>query len=90
MSHTDQEIKDANVEISKLVKEAYKAISKAEGVAEEFGLDFSLSVAYGMGGTYYSEGQYRKENDIPEEEEVESENSYGESNFGWMASSQGC
>jgi hypothetical protein len=47
---------EAVARISVLVGAAHENISEAENLADEFGLDFSFDLAYGMGGTYYGEG----------------------------------
>jgi len=48
---TEQE---AVAEIANLTEAAYEAIRKAEALADEYGVDFSFSVSYGMGGSYIS------------------------------------
>jgi hypothetical protein len=47
---------EAVARIAVLVVAAEKNIREAEVLADEHGLDFSFSPAYGMGGTYYGEG----------------------------------
>lgn len=42
--------------IAVLVGAAEENIAEAEKLADEFGLDFGFSPAYGMGGTFYGEG----------------------------------
>jgi hypothetical protein len=48
---------EAVAKIADLVVEAYSAINEAESLADEHGLDFSFSPAYGMGGWYDGEDQ---------------------------------
>lgn len=43
-------------EIAELVARAEDAIRKAEALADEHGLEFSFSPAYGMGGYYVGAG----------------------------------
>ena len=47
---TNQE--EAAERISKLTREARSLITEAEGIADEWRVEFSFSVDYGMGGTY--------------------------------------
>ena len=47
---------EAAAKIADLVAQAHNAINEAESLADEHKLDFSFSVAYGMGGTYYPAG----------------------------------
>lgn len=42
----------ANAAIAEKVEAAYKLISEAESLADEYKLDFCFDLAYGMGGTY--------------------------------------
>lgn len=51
-----EELKKLNTQkISRLLGEVYDIVRQCELLAEEAGLEFSLDVAYGMGGTYVSE-----------------------------------
>ena len=47
-------------EATKLLQEhcsaAYAAIAEAEKIAVEYGIEFTFDVAYGMGGTFFPEG----------------------------------
>lgn len=70
---------EASALISKKLAEAYGLIRECETIADIHGEDFSFSVAYGMGG-YYS----------PKPKEGPTEDKWGDSTFGWQASSQGC
>lgn len=74
--------KNAAANISKLVEEAYAAIRSAEVLADEFGLDFSFSLEYGMGGTYQGKGSNN--------DEWNNSSCYGEDNYGWNSSSSNC
>lgn len=47
---------EAAKRIADLTNQAMDLIKQAEKIANEFGVDFSFDVAYGMGGTYYPEG----------------------------------
>lgn len=53
---TEEQIKKANEEISNLLGEAHAKISEAEKIADDYKLDFTFSVAYGMGGWYEPKG----------------------------------
>jgi hypothetical protein len=44
---------EASVLISEKVAAAEALISECEVLAREYGVGFSMSVAYGMGGTFY-------------------------------------
>jgi hypothetical protein len=60
----------------KLVAEFERKLTEAERYADEFGLEFDISPAYGMGGTYYGTAE-----DVGTRWEREK---------GWMPSSQSC
>lgn len=65
-------------EIYALISKAGELVSEAEGIAEEFGLEFSMDLGgYGMGGTYYSEAYVEREG-------------LRYSEPGWNASSHSC
>jgi hypothetical protein len=49
---TQQEL---NQKMSALVDAINTAVAEAEAFADEHGLEFTLDIAYGMGGTYVSE-----------------------------------
>lgn len=57
--------------------EAMNLIREAEAIADQYKLDFSFSVAYGMGGWYYGD---------PEDRDTE----YDDEPDGWCPSSQSC
>ena len=46
--------KQAQVELDRLTTKAEEMLGEAEGVATEYGLEFSFSPAYGMGGWFES------------------------------------
>ena len=46
---------EAIEQISKLVNEAFEAISQAEGIACEHNVGFSFDLTYGMGGYFDGE-----------------------------------
>lgn len=52
---------EANKKLSEAVAAAYAALRVAQAIADEHGLTFSFSAAYGMGGTYI--GAKSEEND---------------------------
>jgi hypothetical protein len=66
--------KELNQKMAALVSAIEAAVAEAEAFADENGLEFTLDIAYGMGGTYVSEGAAAK----------------WESSSGWMPSSQSC
>ena len=72
--------KEAAAEIDCKMKLAQALIKEAEVLADEHGLDFSINVAYGMGGWYTGKGN-KEDWDSSE---------YTEPDFGWDASSQSC
>lgn len=75
----------SEAEASKLISEktaaAYAAINEAEAIADEYGVDFSFSVSYGMGG-YYSPK--------PKNDDYNDSSCYGEDSYGWNSSSAYC
>lgn len=73
MSQTDEQ--KALSEIGTKINEVYKLIKECEEIAERAGVEFSLDVAYGMGGTY-----------VPKK--IADEETWTEQ--GWNASSQSC
>lgn len=75
---------EAVKELDKLKAEALNKIREMESLADEHGLSFYFSVAYGMGGWYYSETAYRKEFGYDDHEAVGSED------IGWQPSSMSC
>lgn len=72
--YSQEEIQNANDEISKLVDAAYESIANAQKLADKYKLDFSFNLAYGMGGWYNGDEDER----------------YGDDDEGWSASSQSC
>ncbi len=74
----ERRIKDANDKIGALISEAEAKISEAEKIANEAGVTFSFSVAYGMGGTYFP----------PKIKEDDEE--WEPSDTGWVSSSAQC
>ena len=72
--------KEASTEIATKVKLALALVKEAEALADEHGLEFSVNIAYGMGGWYTGKGS--------REDWDSSESTEGD--FGWSASSQSC
>lgn len=69
-------------ELQELVKQAYAAVAKAQEFADQHDLEFGFSLAYGMGGHYYS---------AKTEERLEMENDGADYlDNGWSSSSRGC
>lgn len=85
---TDEATKQASAEISKLVKEAKETIKKAEAIADEHGIGFSLNVTdeYGMGGYYRP--KLKAKVDTSKEGEPDWDES--DSSSGWQSSSHSC
>lgn len=76
--------KEADAKIDEHLANAYEAIREAEALANEYGLEFSFDVSYGMGGTYYSPKQVQEDSWLQD-------NYYLDPNEGgWVASSQTC
>lgn len=77
---------EGSAEIDKLTTEAMKLVRRAEKIALKHKLEFSFSVAYGMGGwfTGFDPGQeyHDEEEDGPFEPD--------EDRIGWQPSSQSC
>lgn len=53
---TEEEIKKANAELAELVKAFNDNLSKAEKLADKYGLGFGINPSYGMGGHYAAGG----------------------------------
>ena len=73
----------AVAEIQRLTQEAQTLITQAEQLADEYGIPFTFSVAYGMGGTYIpapSDKEDWNRSDCYEDEE----------NYGWVSSTSDC
>lgn len=83
--------------MARAVKEIEEAIAQAKLIANMHNLEFSLSTAYGMGGTYYSPGYLASD--------LEHQNETGYSDYaivnqypytldaktgGWVSSTQEC
>ncbi len=49
-------LEEANKLISEYCKEAYAAIKKAEEIAVKHNITFSFDISYGMGGTFFPQG----------------------------------
>lgn len=80
---TGLEKKEALAEITKLLSEAQSLVWKAEGIADEYDLDFRMSIGgYGMGGWYCP----------PSQVDEDDRDRYGieEGEGFWQASSQSC
>jgi len=52
---TTEEQKQKQQEINQHVQNAYEELRKACAIADEYKLNFSWYVAYGMGGDYYGD-----------------------------------
>lgn len=83
---------DAAKALAVKIKEATDALTAAENLADEYGLEFSFSPAYGMGGYYTGKGKatpgikdVTEDWDASDEDEWQSSDSYG-----WNPSSQSC
>lgn len=50
-----EKYENASALIAEQIKIAHTAIQKAQEISDESGVEFSLSVAYGMGGWYNPE-----------------------------------
>lgn len=75
---TEQE---ASAAIAHKVAAAYALINEAEEIAEANGVDFSISLAYGMGGNYIPASEYNDD-----WHPYRDDKSVG----GWCPSSQSC
>jgi hypothetical protein len=72
--------KAAYEKIAELVKQAHEKIKEAEGLADEHGCEFSFSLEYGMGGTYYPK----------QKPDTEDADRWESSDEGWVSSSARC
>lgn len=77
--YTEDAVKrEALEKIATLISQAQDLVWEAEGIADEYGLEFDMDLGgYGMGGTYCSE-KYHTEQGMRWSEP------------GWNASSQSC
>lgn len=89
MASVEQEVRSleeekkrrASAQVSGLVQEAYNKLHEAEKIANEYGIVFSFSPAYGMGGTYYP----------PRNDDYnDSDDWYDSDEQGWVSSSEQC
>ena len=72
---------EASKKIAELIAQAQALVNEAESVSDASGVGFSINFGgYGMGGYYEP---------TPEGEE-NTEDEYGDSEYGWNASSQSC
>ena len=78
--YNDADVKKASEAISEHVAAAYAAIQEAEKLADEFGLEFSFDLTYGMGGTYIGKNY----------SERAGHDWYSSNEGSWLASSQSC
>lgn len=76
---------EANKVISEKRKEIYANVKECQKLADEHGLEFSINIAYGMGGTYVSAKALKAEYD-----EDEYDDSWFKENSGWNSSSHQC
>ena len=82
---------EANAKIAAFVALAYAALADAETLADDYGLAFSFSPAYGMGGWYASKEAYLKDNyGADYSSDPDWEDSSSEENYGWQSSSSNC
>lgn len=72
--------KRAAEQVSELVQEAYNKLNEAQKIAKEYGIVFSFSPAYGMGGTYYP----------PRDDDYNDSDEWYGSDEGWVSSSADC
>jgi len=80
-TYSAEELKKAYEEISQLLVEAENKIRSAENIADKYGLDFSFSVSYGMGGHYEGKGYGAEDYNGDIQYRTEGE---------WISSSQNC
>ena len=67
----------ATTRIEECKARAMAAIAEAEKIADEYCVQFSFSLEYGMGGTYYPTS-------------TNDDRDWDESNEGWVSSSNSC
>ncbi len=72
----EQRQREALAKIEEKLAIARTALTEAEGIANEAGVEFTFKVAYGMGGTFY-----------PNSPEAEPR---WDDSTGWVSSSQNC
>lgn len=77
------EYEAAKAELVAKVSAFEAALQEAISVADEYGLEFSISPAYGMGGSYVGQGS-------SEEERGDDATTWDLGDWGWYASSQSC
>jgi hypothetical protein len=74
--------REAMVLIEEKTNQANELIIEAQKIADKFGLEFSFTVAYGMGGYYCGKGS-------EDWEETSYSSDYGKTGY-WMPSSKNC
>ena len=77
------EYEAAKAELVAKVSAFEAALQEAISVADEYGLEFSIGPAYGMGGSYTGRGSSEKP-------ECEDAYDWDLGDWGWYASSQSC
>lgn len=76
------EKQEASKKIAELIAQAQALVNEAESVSDASGVGFSINFGgYGMGGYYEP---------TPEGADPNAEDEYGDSEYGWNASSQSC
>lgn len=70
---------EAVAALATAVSEFNAALTKAMNIADEYGLSFHISPCYGAGASYTGLGDNEDDTD-----------KWGESSYGWHASSQSC
>lgn len=83
---TEEEKKEAFKQIEEKTKAAHALIQEAEKLADQAGVCFGFSLAYGMGGTYYPKKTAEERKEAKEKDDWYD----SDSNEGWQSSSSSC
>lgn len=82
--------KEATAKIAELTAEAKAKVREAQDLADKYGVEFSFSIAYGMGGYY--QPQYKEGVSEWNSSDYYESSCYNDDDedAGWRSSSQSC
>jgi len=85
---TSEALRQAGTEISDLIQQAQNLVKKAEAIADEHNIHFSMNLTetYGMGGYYYPKARVKLDTKTGKFDD----DSSGSENEGWQSSSHSC
>lgn len=83
---SEKKIQEAYSQIAELTNDIHAKLKEAQDIADKFGLTFSLSIAYGMGGQYKGKGTEDLQYDYISKKYKNSTRKEGE----WVSSTESC